>query len=166
MSRPRRIAAALLALALAVLAGCGASQAQDTRRAVELHEAVLVEPSGERSVVLPDAWERSAPARDAPVRYRLVLPDAALHAEAAALYIPRAGNALRVQLNEQPLLTLGVPGEDGRWTSDSSRVPVWVPLPALAHAGDCRCALHARRRLGGALSKGPIRSTAPRRAQS
>ena len=130
MSRPRRIAAALLALALAVLAGCGASQAQDTRRAVELHEAVLVEPSGERSVVLPDAWERSAPARDAPVRYRLVLPDAALHAEAAALYIPRAGNALRVQLNEQPLLTLGVPGEDGRWTSDSSRVPVWVPLPA------------------------------------
>ncbi|GCL64680.1 hypothetical protein AQPW35_37610 [Rubrivivax pictus] len=29
-----------------------------------------------------------------------------------------------------------------------------VPLPALAHAGDCRCALHARRRLGGALIGG------------
>ena len=29
-----------------------------------------------------------------------------------------------------------------------------VPLPALAHAGGCRCALHARRRLGGALIGG------------
>ncbi|HSW03441.1 M48 family metallopeptidase [Aquabacterium sp.] len=31
------------------------------------------------------------------------------------------------------------------------RDDVDVPVPALAHPGDCACALHARRRLGGAL---------------
>jgi predicted Zn-dependent protease len=36
------------------------------------------------------------------------------------------------------------------------RTDAHLPLPALAHAGDCRCALHARRRLGGALLGGGL----------
>ncbi|HSV70872.1 MAG TPA: ATP-binding protein [Methylibium sp.] len=128
-----RRAAAALALALgAALAACGKAPPPPGAAAgavVELHEALLAEGHSERPVTLPDAWEASAPARAGRVRYRLELPDAALHAEQSALYIPRAGNALRLQVNGQPLLALGVPGDDGRLGADTSRTPLWLPLP-------------------------------------
>lgn len=125
MSRARRCAAAL-AFALA-LAGCG-DAAPGGRRAVELHEARLAEGHADRPVLLPDTWESSAPQRDGRVRYRFELPDGALRAEQSALYIPRAGNALRVQVNGQSLLALGLGAAD-EVIGDTSRTPVWLPLP-------------------------------------
>lgn len=132
-------AAALLALVLVVLAGCGARAGRE-RQAIELTEAVLVEGSREQVLTLPDAWEASAPAREGKVRYRIALPDAALGDGPLALYIPRAGNALRVRVNGQYMLALGKPGaSSGRGGRDSARTPVWLPLPgALLHPGDDR----------------------------
>ncbi len=125
MSRARRLAAAL-ATALA-LAACGAAP-PGGGTAVELRAALLAEGHAEAPIALPDTWEASAPRRDGRVRYRLELPDAALRAEQSAIYIPRAGNALRVQVNGQSLLALGVGPGDGV-LADTSRTPVWLPLP-------------------------------------
>ena len=124
MSRARRCAAAL-ACAFA-LAGCGGTAPGGS--AVELHEARLAEGHADRPVLLPDTWEAGAPQRDGRVRYRFELPDGALRAEQSSLYIPRAGNALRVQVNGQSLLALGVGPDDGV-LSDTSRTPIWLPLP-------------------------------------
>jgi signal transduction histidine kinase len=124
VSRARRYAAAL-ACAFA-LAGCGGTATGGS--AVELQVARLAEGHGEHPVALPDTWEASAPQRHGRVRYRFELPDGALRAEQSALYIPRAGNALRVQVNGQSLLALGVGPDDGV-LGDTSRTPIWLPLP-------------------------------------
>ncbi|HKX95612.1 MAG TPA: hypothetical protein VJM48_12985, partial [Methylibium sp.] len=124
VSRARRYAAAL-ACAFA-LAGCGGTATGGS--AVELQVARLAEGHGEHPVALPDTWEASAPQRHGRVRYRFELPDGALRAEQSALYIPRAGNALRVQVNGQSLLALGIGPDDGV-LGDTSRTPIWLPLP-------------------------------------
>jgi hypothetical protein len=72
--------------------------------AEELHVATVTDDDGTRRIALPDAWERSAPTRSGSLRYRIELPSAALEETPAALYIPRAGPALRVQVNGVTLL--------------------------------------------------------------
>jgi len=116
--------------ALFLLAGCDQLPASG-RAAVELDSALLIEGQApEQPVSLPDAWEVTAPARDGRVRYRLELPDAALGSAESVLFIPRVGNALRVQVNGDVLLALGDLAETAdRGGGDASRMPIWVPLP-------------------------------------
>lgn len=127
---PRGALAALL-LAAAVLVSACADRPLPAGDAAQLTMAMVVEgQNAEQAVTLPDAWEVTAPARDGRVRYRLELPDAALRSEQSVLFIPRVGNSVRLQINGEPLLALGDLGEDGgRTMGDTSRVPLWVPLP-------------------------------------
>lgn len=112
-------AVALLALA----AGLGACSPVAPGAAVELRSARLTEAGVEREIALPDAWESGAPARRGSVRYRLELPDAALRGPQSALFVPRVGNAYRIDVNGQSLLAAGSSApRDGE-------PPLLLPLP-------------------------------------
>ena len=117
----------LASLLLALLLVFAAAAAQPPPSAVELREALLLENGRERPVMLPDSWEASAPQRRGTVRYRLLLPDAALRWPPSALFVPRAGNAYGLALNGQTLLSAG---DVRRGEGEPSRSPLLLPLPA------------------------------------
>jgi len=116
----------LASLLLALLLAFAAAAALPPASAVELREALLLENGRERPVMLPDSWEASAPQRRGTVRYRLLLPDAALRWPPSALFVPRAGNAYGLALNDQTLLSAG---DVRRGEGEPSRSPLLLPLP-------------------------------------
>lgn len=117
----------LASLLLALLLAFAATAALPPPSAIELREALLLENGRERPVMLPDSWEASAPQRRGTVRYRLLLPDAALRWPPSALFVPRAGNAYGLALNGQTLLSAG---ETRRGEGEPSRSPLLLPLPS------------------------------------
>lgn len=123
------VRAALLLGAALGLVGCDAGPPQGGL-AQALHEAVLVEGGTVREQRLPDSWEQTAPDRDGSVQYRLALPDAALQDAQSALYLPRVGNAVRIEINGLRLLTAGERArQGGRLPGAALEEPVLVPLP-------------------------------------
>lgn len=124
MKQVRALAAGLALAASMLLAACSAVPGESAQ---QLTQALLLEPgAAAREVTLPDAWERSAPTRDGAVRYRIVLPDDALRARPAALFIRRAGQVLRVTLNGVPIAAIG---EVRRPLQDAPVEPLLIALP-------------------------------------
>lgn len=125
----RRIAFWLAGLALALgLAACSGLDRPPEASVQQVERATLLVP-GEppRAIRLPDAWERSAPRRDGGVRYRIDLDQAALEAGPAALFIPRVGLVLRVELNGEPIAQFGSTLRHP--LPDVSQQPILVALP-------------------------------------
>ncbi|MET0211258.1 MAG: ATP-binding protein [Burkholderiaceae bacterium] len=125
------------------------SHAQDDEpRAVEVQEALTVEASGTRRLPLPDAWEATAPRREGAVTYRVDLPSEALRERPAALFIPRAGPAVRVLVNgsllldtvatneERTSLTRAEQRAEQRALAGLARGPLLLPLPIALLKGD------------------------------
>ncbi|RZU01245.1 hypothetical protein EV670_1961 [Rivibacter subsaxonicus] len=158
----------LLAL-LAALAGClGATEPATSLR---ITTAELIEPgAAPKPVTLPDEWEHSAPERDGAVRYRIEIPDAALHGEASGMFTRRAGMSLRVSLNGRPFASIG--DFDRRPLPDMSQEPLLVPLPSalLQPRGNViEIELHGERRRESGLSDlwfGPLAELRPMHARA
>lgn len=92
--------------------------------------ALLAADEPRREIALPDDWARSAPEREGVVRYRLDLPQDALQAGPASLYIPRVGPRVRVRLNGERLAEFGHPRRAPLALADASAQPVLVALPS------------------------------------
>jgi signal transduction histidine kinase len=85
-------------------------------------------------VRLPDPWDRASPPRSGKASYRLHFELPRLDELPYALYIPRAGNRMRIDINGKLLAQYGrleVPD------SDYSKLPVFVSVPpAMLVRGD------------------------------
>lgn len=120
------IAAVLWVAALALAAWLLTPAPARVAAAVEIRRASMQVGDALQPVVLPDAWESTAPSRSGTVTYRLHLPDTALQGEQSAVFIRRAGNVFRLSLGGQAVVSYG----DARAPqADYSREPVLVLLP-------------------------------------
>ena len=120
------IAAVLWVAALALAAWLLTPAPARVAAAVEIRRASMQVGDALQPVVLPDAWESTAPSRSGTVTYRLPLPDTALQGEQSAVFIRRAGNVFRLSLGGQAVVSYG----DARAPqADYSREPVLVLLP-------------------------------------
>jgi signal transduction histidine kinase len=120
------IAAVLWVAALALAAWLLTPAPAQVAAAVEIRRASMQVGDALQPVVLPDAWESTAPSRSGTVTYRLPLPDRALQGEQSAVFIRRAGNVFRLSLGGQAVVSYG----DARAPqADYSREPVLVLLP-------------------------------------
>ncbi len=123
----RDLAGLALALVLAMWPAGPAVASPAVQRVVQ---AELIDHSRPgtpaRPVTLPDAWEHTAPERDGRASYRLVLPDEALATDQPALFLRRVGNVFRVQLNGEPVLSVG---ELSRPLPNYGQEPHLVRLP-------------------------------------
>jgi len=143
-------AAAIAAGWLAAVFACGAAVQPEpavavavtaaSGHAVEVREALAVDAAGSRRVALPDAWEATAPRRDGGVLYRVDLPSQAMRNRPVVLFIPRAGPAVRVQVNGSTLLDT-VAGSDAqraeqRALAGLARGPLLITLPVAVQKGE------------------------------
>lgn len=115
---------------LAMLAGCQPLTELPPPAAVIVRAALLAPGEARREIALPDDWARSAPHREATVRYRLELPQDALQAGPASLYIPRVGPRVRVRLNGERVAEFGHTRRAPLALADASAQPLLVALPA------------------------------------
>lgn len=91
--------------------------------------ATLVVDGGEadqKHVVLPHLWDSDYPARNGRARYEMTLP-ASPDGQAMALYFPRLGNQIEIQVNGEVLARRGVLGDT---SFDASKTPYWLSVPA------------------------------------
>jgi signal transduction histidine kinase len=129
----RLLRLALLCLAALLTGGCDPTRHAPPDGVWRLTEATLFEPGAQpREVVLPDAWEATAPARAGEVSYRVELPDDLLATRQLAVHVPRVGNAYRLLLNGASLVDArwpptGEPEPDSEFQGAGG--PVLVPLP-------------------------------------
>ncbi|OJV56255.1 MAG: hypothetical protein BGO36_09100, partial [Burkholderiales bacterium 68-10] len=98
------------------------------------HAQAILTPAGGAAqtteVTLPHRWDQSFPGQDGMASYRFDIP-ATKTTGPRALYLPRAGNQIEVWLDERLVHHAGQLG-DAR--TDSAKMPIWVPLPEVAHA--------------------------------
>ncbi|HEU4460462.1 MAG TPA: ATP-binding protein [Methylibium sp.] len=155
MNDPLRGRARRFALAAALLLGLQASAQpnEEAGLATEVRDALTVEASGTRRVTLPDAWEASAPRRDGALVYRVELPAAALRERPAALFIPRAGPALRVQVNGAMLLDTVAAGDP---SEAAASAPQRLSPRAQQRAEQQRAEQRAEQRALAGLARGPL----------
>ncbi|MBA3591515.1 sensor histidine kinase, partial [Methylibium sp.] len=119
-----------LAVSLLGLVGCDGASKAGAGSAQELRAAARMEAGRERVVALPDPWEDTARQSVAAVRYRLVLPDAALRTHQSALFVPHPGTVFGVRLNGRALLSFGAPSPaDPQALPETMVEPLLLPLP-------------------------------------
>ena len=98
------------------------------------HAQAILTPAGGAAqtteVTLPHRWDQSFSGQDGMASYRFDIP-ATKTTGPRALYLPRAGNQIEVWLDERLVHHAGQLG-DAR--TDSAKMPIWVPLPEVAHA--------------------------------
>lgn len=119
--------------------GCDTSKAQEARATIVLDSAWMTPLAGNGlevggpavPVSLPDAWNKKR--QQGLWRYRLQFDLQVTPAQAWALYIPRAGNRLRVALNGRTIAQLGSFGDTA---GDFAQRPHFFAVPdGVLHQG-------------------------------
>lgn len=79
-----------------------------------------------KPLALPHRWDSEYPGRNGRARYVMTLP-ASPDGQAMALYFPRMGNQVEIQVNGEVLARRGVLGDT---SFDASKTPFWLSVPA------------------------------------
>lgn len=124
----------LLFILLGLQLGTARASAQLDSGMVELRQATLISPQGERVVSLPHALESTdLPGSGGTVRYRLSLPLSTLPTEPLGIYVSKLSLSGRLFVNGQ----LGAACEQGplALARCHHQPHLFVPAPSLWHAG-------------------------------
>jgi signal transduction histidine kinase len=123
-------AAALgVVLGLGLLSGCAEAPEPTTVVVVPSAMATLApdhNPMTHTPVVLPHAWDKAFPGQGGQATYEMALPERPAGVD-WALYFPRVGNQVEIQLGTQVLVPLESPRDPSR---DRAKSPLLVPIAA------------------------------------